>query len=202
MPRAITAAPLVAAALLALSACSDSASRATDPDVHSSEAETHASGSCPARLPEGDDPGGHGFGVEAAAEDLPSLLEPEQAWLCQYGAQDAAPTPAGAVFTWDLVGGSEPVPAARMAKLGDALDDLSVPEGERLCTADLGPRWMVVFDHGGDLTGVVVDDYGCRDVRLTDEPFETPPGQADENGMVTGVLDGGSAVLAALGVGR
>jgi hypothetical protein len=26
---------------------------------------------------------------------------------------------------------------------------------------------MVVHSHGGDLTGVVVDDYGCRDVRLT-----------------------------------
>ena len=202
MSRSLTTPVAAAAALLALSACSDSSPRATDPAVHSSEAAVHETGTCPPRLPEGDDPGGHGFGVEAAAEDLPSLLEPQQAWLCQYAATDAAPSPEGAAYTWDLVGRAEPVPAARLAALGQALDDLSLPEDERMCTADLGPRWMVVYDHDGDLTGVVVDDYGCREVRLTDEPFETPPGQADENGMVPGVLDGGTAVLTAVGVGR
>jgi hypothetical protein len=51
-------------------------------------------------------------------------------------------------------------------------------------------------------TGVVVDDYGCRDVRLTDNPHTTPPGADDQAGTVGGVLDGGAAILEALGVGR
>jgi hypothetical protein len=51
-------------------------------------------------------------------------------------------------------------------------------------------------------TGVIVDDYGCRDVRLTDNPHTTPPGADDQDGTVGGVLDGGAAILEALGVGR
>jgi hypothetical protein len=34
---------------------------------------------------------------------------------------------------------------------------------------------MLVIARAGDLTGVVIDDYGCSDIRLTDEPFETAP---------------------------
>lgn len=61
---------------------------------------------------------------------------------------------------------------------------------------------MVVSSHDGDLTGAVVDDYGCRDVRLTGDPHATPPGAEGQNGTVAGVVDGGTAVLDALGVGR
>ena len=61
---------------------------------------------------------------------------------------------------------------------------------------------MVAYSHDGDLTGVVVDDYGCRDVRLTDNPHTTPPGAFDQDGTVGGVLDGGAAVLDALGASR
>jgi hypothetical protein len=49
---------------------------------------------------------------------------------------------------------------------------------------------------------VVVDGYGCRDVRLTADPHATPPGADDQHGTVGGVLDGGPAVLDAVGVGR
>ena len=55
---------------------------------------------------------------------------------------------------------------------------------------------------GGDLTGVVVDDYGCRDVRLSDDPHTTAPGADDQDGAVGGVLAGGTAILDAVGVGR
>lgn len=54
---------------------------------------------------------------------------------------------------------------------------------------------MIVYSHSGDLTGVVVDGYGCREVRLTDEPFHTPPGAPHQDGTVGGVLDGGAELL-------
>jgi hypothetical protein len=57
-----------------------------------------------------------------------------------------------------------------------------------------------VYTHDGDLTGVVIDDYGCRNVRLTDNPHTTPPGADDQDGTVGGVLNGGAAVLDALGL--
>ena len=57
-----------------------------------------------------------------------------------------------------------------------------------MCTADLGPRFVLVYRHGTDLTGVSVDDYGCNDVRLTDDPFTTVVGEASQGGAVRGVL--------------
>ena len=99
-------------------------------------------------------------------------------------------------------GEPQPVAAQKLARLQRALAALAPADSERACTSDLGPRWMVVSSHDGDLTGAVVDDYGCRDVRLTDDPHETPPGEDDQGGVVGGVLQGGSALLDALGVGR
>jgi hypothetical protein len=61
---------------------------------------------------------------------------------------------------------------------------------------------MVVYNHDGDLTAVVVDDYGCRDARLTDNPHVTAPGADHQDGTVGGVLDGGAAILDALELGR
>ncbi len=91
---------------------------------------------------------------------------------------------------------------ADLPTLQAALDDLALADGSRICTDDLGARWMVVLSHEGDLTGVVVDDYGCRDVRLTDNPHLSPPGADDQEGTVGGVFAGGPAILEAVGVGR
>ncbi|CAN5346577.1 hypothetical protein BH09ACT12_BH09ACT12_33750 [soil metagenome] len=86
--------------------------------------------------------------------------------------------------------------------LQDALAGHALYDPSAGCDGDLGPRWLVVYSHDGDLTGVLVDDFGCDVVRLTDDPRSTPPGEVDENGMVVGVLAGGPAILDALGVGR
>lgn len=91
------------------------------------------------------------------------------------------------------------VSAERLPALGDALDGLSVIDGGGECTADLGPRIMVVWNHDGDLTAAVDDNYGCRSVRLTDDPHATPPGADDQEGTVAGILRGGQAVLDAVG---
>jgi hypothetical protein len=175
---------------------------ANDPDVQSEELTEAAGQPCPSTLPIGDDPSGHGFGTEEVADEVPTLLTPQEAWVCQYNAFDVDTTSDdGAIYGWRRTGHAEPV-VVDLAELHDALDGLAPAEPSRACDADLGPRWMVVYNHDGDLTGVVVDDYGCRDVRLTDDPLATPPGADEQDGTVGGVLDGGAAILHALGVGR
>lgn len=195
-----------ATAVLAVSGCGlpwAGAPTANDPEVRPSELAEAGGRPCPKQLPLGDDPSGHGFGTDELADELPTLLEPQKAWVCRYDTVDAGTTRGGgAVFEWRRTGQPQPVAAADLPDVQSTLDDLALADSSRSCTADLGPRWMVAYSHDGDLTGVVVDDYGCRDVRLTDNPHTTPPGAEDQDGTVAGVLDGGAAILDALGVGR
>lgn len=73
------------AAVLALSGCQTLSSSLADRPTVRPEEMTDAGGQpCPEDLPLGDDPSGHGFGVERAASQLPNLLEPQEAWLCRY----------------------------------------------------------------------------------------------------------------------
>ncbi|MDP9443546.1 MAG: hypothetical protein M3P83_04015 [Actinomycetota bacterium] len=60
---------------------------------------------------------------------------------------------------------------------------------------------MLVYTHPGDLTGVVIDDYGCARIRLTDDPFQTAPGDSGQEGTVPGVLSGPPELLAAIKAG-
>lgn len=176
---------------------------ANKPEVHASELTDVGGLPCPQELPVGDDPSGHGFGTEEPAKELPTLLEPEVAWVCQYNTFDVGATPGGGTtYGWRRAGQPKPVPAGDLPDLSAALNGLAPADRSGGCDADLGPRWMVVYSHAGDLTGVVVDDYGCRDVRLTDNPHVTPPGAGDRDGTVGGILDGGTAILHAHGVGR
>lgn len=193
-------------AVLILAGCDrtgTSPQTAAAPEVRPSELTDAGGRPCPKTLPLGDDPSGHGFGTEEVADELPTLLEPQEAWVCQYNPGDAGtPSGGGTIYRWQRAGRPGVVDEAELTDLKDALDDLAPADAEGPCTSDLGPRWLVVYSHDGDLTGVVVDDYGCRDVRLTDNPHTTPPGADDQEGTVGGVLAGGGAVLEALGVGR
>jgi hypothetical protein len=187
-----------------LGGCSDSEpepERATDtaPGPGADELAAHDGQACPGRLPQGDDPR-HGFGTSDPAELAPRLPAPEQAWVCVYSPQDAGQMPDGdgTTYEWTLDRDPAPVAANLLDRLTTGLEELVPAEDERLCTMDLGRRWMLAYAHGDDLTGVVVDDYGCREVRLTDEPFETPPGEATHSGTVPGVLTGPEELLATL----
>ncbi|WP_151523957.1 hypothetical protein [Serinicoccus kebangsaanensis] len=198
--RAATALGAVAAAL-AVTGCGQLwAGTADPPTVRPGELTAADGDPCPAELPTGEDPSGHGFGATSPAEQLPHLLEPEEAWLCRYDFFDRdSDNTNGTVLGWRHSGEPRPVAPEDLPALEAALDDLTLPNPQQGCNADLGPRWMVSYSHEGDLTGVVVDEYGCRTVRLTDDPHSTPPGADDQDGTVGGVLDGGGAVLKALG---
>lgn len=200
MPEPIRALVASLAATMALAGCTDTAD---DPEVRPHELSEAGHRPCPAELPVGDDPSGHGFGTDEPADQRPNLLEPKRAWACRYDPVDVARTDnGGTTYGWKRNGPPVLLADSDLPDLRSALDELEPADRNSDCTADLGPRWMIVLDHDGDLTGVVVDDYGCRDVRLTDDPHHTAPGADDQDRTVGGVLDGGQAILDAVGVGR
>lgn len=203
--RSSLALPLDAASLALglLGGCSDDAAdRALDrPADAPDDLAAHDGEVCPGTLPEAGDE--HGFGTREPADATPSLAAPESAWVCVYDATDVAGGGTdggtdGASYSWVRRGEATPVPDSSLAALAADLGDLEPAADHRMCTADLGPRWMLVTAVAGDLTGVVVDGFGCREVRLTDEPFTTVPGEASGSGTVPGVLTGPDGLLPAL----
>lgn len=147
-------------------------------------------GPCPTRLPTPtDDDQGHGFGTSTPAEQVPRFGTPDSAWVCQY-----RPDPLGDIDTsdgwgWSLNHTPRRLDADRLGEVKTSLQDITLPPSSPYaCTEELGPRWLLVTSTGGDLTGIVVDGYGCGDVRLTDDPFRTAPGDPQDGGTVPGVL--------------
>ena len=148
-------------------------------------------GPCPSKFPAPkDDEGAHGFGTSAPAQRAPRFATPNRAWVCQYGAEPVGSADAGTRWGWSLHHTPRLLDEGRLALVAGALQEVAVPKrANSVCTADLGPRWLLVTSTGGDLAGVVADGYGCGDVRLTDDPFVTAPGDPQEGGTVAGVLD-------------
>ncbi len=134
-----------------------------------------------------------GAGREEAPDEEPYFLEPHEAWVCKYELGESG---------WALAGQPQPVDEATLSRLHEALQDLEPAAPDRACTEELGPQWLVVSSHDGDLTGVLINDFGCRDVRLTDDPHTTPAGAPHQEGTVGGVFAGGSEILDALDVDR
>lgn len=181
-------------AAVAVAGCSDPVTPSQS--VLVDEVAAHGGEVCPERLPLGEDPAGYGFGTEEPADATPALLALDSAWVCRYVATRVGPGPGGdgSTYRWSREGESEPVETARLAAIRQALDELQ-PQEAQFCPDDLGPRWMLVYAHRNDLTGVVVDDYGCGNVRLTDEPFKTAPGDPGQVGTVPGVLSAPTGLL-------
>lgn len=195
---------LVAAWLVSASGDDAPASEETTapaPRVRPTQSINTSAAPCPKELPR--DEMGEGFETFDPAREAPSLLTPEDAWVCGYSSldpdRDVEDTGEAA---WKHVGEVQHVRAADLPKLRDAFTELRPTERDRVCTLDLGPRWLIVYRHGRVRAGVVIDDYGCRDARLIDEArLVDPRGEADPR-TVEGTLDGGRAILAALAVGR
>lgn len=139
----------------------------------------------------------YGLGTSEPAERAPKLATPEEAWVCVYGPSEGGPGPGGDGMTTEWVRTQGPVqaPHSALAELELRLDALKPAASDRICNMDLGPRFVLVFRHGTDLTGVGVDDYGCGEIRLTDEPFTTVAGEAGQGGTVPGVLQAPSELL-------
>jgi hypothetical protein len=163
----------------------------SSPGAREGELGAHG-GPCPAVLPGStDDPGGHGFGPEARATSEPRFASADVAWVCQYGPSETGRTSTGGTeFEWARMQDPRRLDDAQLGSVSRALDGVGPNAAvDEACTDDLGPRWLLVISSGGDLTGVAVDDFGCRDVRLTDDPFAIAPGDPQTGGgTVAGVL--------------
>ncbi len=175
---------------------------ATDPPSEPvDELSQHDGEFCPTVLPRAPRET-YGFGVDRRAATVPNLWRPQEAWICRYDARDVAPKGSnGAWFDWVRQGAPRRLDADELQAFSTAVERLQPPTGSRVCTADLGPRYLVSYAFENDLTGVVMDDYGCHEVRLTDDPFTTVPGDPSRPGTVAGVLSGPSWSLNKLNAG-
>ena len=176
----------------ALSSCGDAGGQASAVDPAADpvdELSLHEGQFCPETLPLAPQET-YGFGTDEAATQLPTLRAFDEAWLCSYETRDVAPSGAnGAWFEWVRSGRPQRLSDDQLAAFSSAVGDLQLPgDGEYACTADLGPRHLVSLAWERDLTGVVVEDFGCGSVLLTDDPFVTIPGEATQPGTVSGVL--------------
>lgn len=198
-PSALPRRASALAALVLATACSGTPGPGTAPGTHHAVS-LHGGDFCPTTLPPAPRET-YGFGTEAPATASPRLPTPQEAWLCTYQLLDVASKGRHRPRSeWVRSGRQRQLDAVQLRSLSAALPDLHPPPATQACTADLGPRVLVSYTSGADLIGIVVDGYGCRDVRLTDDPFHTVPGDATEHGTVPGVLSAPEQLLRIAGL--
>lgn len=132
-----------------------------------------------------------GFGTDEPAQASPVFPQPQRAWICRYEAHGGKPglDKHGRYVHWHLQGAPAEVPNSGLRSMQTLLDELHPwqrPASRTYCPDNLGPRWLIVTESGGDLTGVAVDDFGCNQVRLTDDPRQTEPGDSAQAGYPPG----------------
>lgn len=161
-PTALLAAPLVAALL---AGCGPNGPSADDPAVDGPAVTPPPPDEelCPARLPEPSS-------GTTPADAVPPLPDAARAWVCGYARKVGG--------SWELVTPVEAVAPTRLNAVASALDGLAPGADETVCTQEVGPRYLLVLadETSTDVTGVLVDEFGCRHVRVADEPATTPVG--------------------------
>lgn len=201
--RRIAAATLAVPLLAVVAACGDSEPGiGTDPGGSggSDLALLDERGPCPRQLPEPAEDRGYGFGTDAPASDSPELPEVDRAWVCRYDAVDQPErNENGAYFLWERATRPALLAPDDLPRLVERVEALTPPAGDQACTADLGPRYLLVLATPEDrLVAASVDDYGCREVRLTADPWGGAPGETPAIGVPEGVLVGGEDLLSLL----
>ena len=176
---------VMAASVLALSACSSGPWEVAVADpgsIAAGELSEHGGEPCPAALPPSSDE--HGLGISSSAIRTPAPMTFDAAWLCEYVTDDGTlqEDGNGMTFGWVRQGAPVEFSEAGLDSLADVLATIAPPEDAEgmACTSDLGPRYLVVTASGEDLTGIAIDDFGCRWVRLTEDPHVTAPGESQE----------------------
>ena len=190
-----------AVAAAALSSCATSHDQvahtqvAAEPSDSIDELSSHHGKFCPTVLPRASR-ATYGFGDDRPAATAPTLPKPDEAWICRYDSRNVAPEGSnGAWLEWTRQDAPRRLDDDEMKVFSSAVQHLQPIAGDIACTSDLGPRYLVSYANRNDLTGVVIDRYGCGEIRLTDDPFNTVPGDPSQPGTVTGVLGGPAGLL-------
>ncbi len=173
-------------AILLAGCGSDPAPTATDDSPTPTETPA-AAPACPATLFDGNRAESKTASAEATA--TPQWGDISAAWVCTY-------TPGVSTEErksgWTLAGDQVEVTGADLDTLRTGLAGLLVPEENRGCTMDLGPRSLVLAQVDGGTVGIVMDHFGCRDVRLTSDPAGAVAGTTSDLGTVPGTLAPGA----------
>ncbi len=187
--RGVAWAATAALLAVALAACGGDSS--ADPHVAAEPVAVE----CPEGLVE-PAAGSTGLASGEVATDSPELGHATQAWVCTYAPTGTGQSPEDP--QWSLAEGPATVPASSLVEVDALIAALEPAEAMRACTADLGPRAMLVVVTAEAKVGVVVDDFGCRDVRLTDDPWTVAPGESAAEGVPAGVLTGPEGIVATI----
>ena len=182
--RLLTTAALLGA--LALTGCSGDDPAEADPDDPTaglSEIEAQGDEECPTELVQPE-----GSAADEPAAEAPTLQAPESAFVCLYD-------PVSDQTRWQLSDEPVPVGAKDLRAITRQLAMLEPAKDGRSCSGKSGSRWLLMSTTGDDLTGVVVDDFGCTVIRLCGVPFRSAPGEATQDGTVTGVPSGDDVLL-------
>ena len=189
---------LTGALLLAvgvLPACSSDEADPGDPQQSGVTGAASDGDVCPSELPR-PEASDDGFGTQDPAGSAPSLGAPDEATVCLYDPTESDDADgAETSYTWALSGEPIPVGERDLKALTQQLGELVPAQADKKCPSKPDTRWMLVTTAGDDVTGVVVDDFGCRSVRLTDAPSDTAPGEATREDTVAGVLTGPTSLL-------
>lgn len=169
---------------LGSSSCSNASEEVSGPAGEPrAEFADHGGELCPEALPTES-------AADAYASSAPQLFDPERAWTCAYELRSG---------TWERVSRPRMLDEQDVETLRSVVQRLAPFEDDqgRNCPLDLGPRVLLAYTHGDDLTGLVMDRFGCHALRLTDEPFTTPPGEPTQEGTVRGALQTPDELLSA-----
>jgi len=100
------------------------------------------------------------------------------------------------MLAWDRATSPVTIPSGDTATVAAELTALSPPSPGRHCFSNLGPRFLLVYQSGDRTVGIVIDDYGCGDARLTSDPTKIVAGE--DTTLTPGVLDGAQGLLRTL----
>ncbi|RYJ05761.1 MAG: hypothetical protein EON52_09885, partial [Actinomycetales bacterium] len=146
---------LVLVALATVAGCTSDADPPTKPV---DELAAHDGKPCPTALPTASSSTVTDR-TTTAATSAPSLTRADAAWVCTYTPPkpvDETSAPGG----WVRTDPPRRLDAAETDGLARQVNDLSPAPEDLVCSADLGRRVMVALSWRGDLTGVVIDDFG------------------------------------------
>ena len=111
------------------------------------------------------------LGSTEPATSVPELSRPGTAAVCLYAPVEGDDP---AATTWNRSGDTVEIAGDDLTEVSDLLASLKPAKQD--CSVKIGRQWLFSYEDDGDVTGVVLDDFACGQIRVTDAPFTDAPG--------------------------